>query len=475
MLGSVRSARAAVSPRRLASALVLAASVFAVSLPAAAAEFSLGGYYRLRMELFKSLSANVGLDNVPNGDTTGYWQHRVRLDPKVKLNDNVAFYAQIDLLDNVIAGDYPEIDTAYGNALAEFFSQAALPEHDADSTGIVGDSRRNIAVKRAWAEVLTGIGQLKFGRMGSHWGLGILANDGNDWDSDYGDTVDRIMFITKAGPIYIVPMVDKVAESALYSSGSGRAVDIGTNPASLSNPNDDVDEFVLVGVYRGELSSGGVYGVFRYQPATQAQVYIGDGWGKTKIGPVNVEAEGVYLHGKIANFIPPNVPAHLTATQWGFAAETSVPTRHFIAGLNFGAASGDDASGPTNGTLNNFFFDRDYHVAFLLFRYVMPLDAPPAVSNAVYVKPNVRVDLSDNFTLDGGVVYAKTLTASPTYGTGNYGTEVDLGATWRLYENFEAGVRYGLLMPGDALKPTTATTKLDSLVHGLEGRFLVRF
>ena len=41
---------------------------------------------------------------------------------------------------------------------------------------IVGDGRRNIAIKRAWAEVLTGVGQLKFGRMASHWGLGILAN-----------------------------------------------------------------------------------------------------------------------------------------------------------------------------------------------------------------------------------------------------------------------------------------------------------
>ena len=203
------------SVRRITLALAAAIS-FAVPASASAAEFSLGGYYRMRLELFKSLSTGVGNENVPNGATTGYWQHRVRLDPKIKLNDNVAFYAQIDLLDNVIAGDNPEIDTAYGNALAEFFSQAVVPQGNVNGSGnVVGDTRRNIAVKRAWGEVLTGVGQLKFGRMGSHWGLGLLANDGNDWDSDHGDSVDRIMFITKAGPIYIVPMIDKVAEGAL--------------------------------------------------------------------------------------------------------------------------------------------------------------------------------------------------------------------------------------------------------------------
>ncbi|HVO30537.1 MAG TPA: hypothetical protein VMV18_07370, partial [bacterium] len=99
-------------------ATLLGAATLSVALPASAAEFSLGGYYRMRFELFKSLSAGVDENNVPNGATTGYWQHRVRLDPKIKLNDNVSFFAQIDLLDNVVGGDNPEIDTAYGNALA---------------------------------------------------------------------------------------------------------------------------------------------------------------------------------------------------------------------------------------------------------------------------------------------------------------------------------------------------------------------
>jgi hypothetical protein len=328
--------------------------------------------------------------------------------------------------------------------------------------------------------VMTGVGQLKFGRMGSHWGLGILANDGNDWDSDYGDTVDRIMFITKAGPIYVVPMIDIISAGPFQSNAANglRAFDPRGNPVSLSQPSSIVDEAVLAVVYRGELSSGGAYGVFRQQPSTSAQAFIGDLWGKTRIGSAQIEGEAVYLQARIDNFVPPNTPPTLTATQWGFAVESSLPLGHLTPGLNFGAASGGSSSEPANGSLNDFQFAPDYHIALLLFRYINPGGTPnslPGVTNAIYARPQVKYELFDNFTLDGALVYAQTVASAVTYNRGPYGYELDLGATWRLYENFELGLRYGGLIPGNALQPVNATTPLDKFVQGGEGRFLIRF
>jgi len=49
-------------------------------------------------------------------------------------------------------------------------------------------------VKRVWAKVNTQLGELVFGRMGYHWGLGVLHNDGNCLDCDFGDTYDRVAF-----------------------------------------------------------------------------------------------------------------------------------------------------------------------------------------------------------------------------------------------------------------------------------------
>ena len=43
---------------------------------------------------------------------------------------------------------------------------------------------------------MTPVGQLRFGRMPNHWGLGMVANAGDGIDSDYQTTIDRIMFVT---------------------------------------------------------------------------------------------------------------------------------------------------------------------------------------------------------------------------------------------------------------------------------------
>ena len=54
--------------------------------------------------------------------------------------------------------------------------------------------------------------------------------------------------------------------------------------------------------------------------------------------------------------------------------------------------------------LNNFTFDRNYRIALLMFRYVGVLGGPKAITNCSYVRPNVKWEIMDNFTLDASVV-----------------------------------------------------------------------
>src|SRR5262249_2972879 len=63
-------------------------------------------------------------------------------------------------------------------------------------TAGVNGWRNSIDVKRVWAEYMTPVGQLRFGRMPAHWGLGMVQNSGDGIDSDYQTTVDRIMFVS---------------------------------------------------------------------------------------------------------------------------------------------------------------------------------------------------------------------------------------------------------------------------------------
>ena len=54
----------------------------------------------------------------------------------------------------------------------------------------------SIRAKRAWAEIDTEFGSIRFGRMPWHWGRGIFYNQGSCADCDVGTTVDRVMGLT---------------------------------------------------------------------------------------------------------------------------------------------------------------------------------------------------------------------------------------------------------------------------------------
>jgi len=129
---------------------------------------------------------------------------RLRLEPRINISERASVHAQIDVLDNVVLGSTPE-----GFFLDGTRAPANVPLGAFGGTQVSPQAGRNsltdsIRVKRAWAEVVTPLGLLKFGRMPTHWGRGILENAGGlntfdgtyDYDSDYGDNVDRVMFGT---------------------------------------------------------------------------------------------------------------------------------------------------------------------------------------------------------------------------------------------------------------------------------------
>jgi uncharacterized protein (TIGR04551 family) len=126
-----------------------------------------------------------------------------------------------------------------------------------------------------WGEYLTPIGLLRFGRMPSHWGLGMLANGGDGIDSDYQSTSDRLMLVTgiKKYDLYFAAAWDFANEgpsSASLNERQGQPYDLGEE--------DDVNQYVFVAVRRknpdltkdtlargGFVLNGGAYVVYRNQ------------------------------------------------------------------------------------------------------------------------------------------------------------------------------------------------------------------
>jgi uncharacterized protein (TIGR04551 family) len=136
--------------------------------------------------------------------TQGGADMRFRLEPDIVISDNLRIRSQIDLLGNLVMGSTAQGNSNFYAATGSSsvgprsgYSPVSAQTSSADSpVSGVNSLQDAITVRRAWAEYETPVGELKFGRMPDHWGLGILRNAGDDIDADYQSTVDRIAFFT---------------------------------------------------------------------------------------------------------------------------------------------------------------------------------------------------------------------------------------------------------------------------------------
>jgi uncharacterized protein (TIGR04551 family) len=330
---------------------------------------------------------------------------RLRVDPTLNISDDIRIRSTVDVFDNLVYGSTPE-------SLPGFANNPSLPlplfaaSQNPPQTGLnsIYDA---IRIKRLWAEVMTPLGQLRFGRMPQHFGLGLLANDGNRLDQDYGDNADQVLFATRIAGHYVVPTYSW-SSSGPFGRGGGAGVggDSGFSYFTGENgqrynldPRDDVHSFILVVAKRdkeediaeqiragGIVLNYGVFGVYRTQqfdipnyytkPGGQAvssnpvafpeeyvrrdaNAGIGSFWARFQWDKLKIETEIVGIAGVINGtsttsgdafdpdlfFDGENKP--LWILQAGAAVESNYKMLNdqLTLGLDMGIASGDDAFG----------------------------------------------------------------------------------------------------------------------------------
>jgi uncharacterized protein (TIGR04551 family) len=152
---------------------------------------------------------------------------RFRLNPELHVSDNLRVNSQIDILDNLVLGSTPEgyaLQPGQGG-YETLIRSGYLANGYLDNTQVPPESGVNglddsLRVKRAWAEYSTPVGELRFGRMPHHWGLGMVVNSGDGYDDDTGSTIDRLMFASgiKLLDLMFVGMWDFPNEGALASA-----------------------------------------------------------------------------------------------------------------------------------------------------------------------------------------------------------------------------------------------------------------
>ena len=323
----------------------------------------INGYLRLRGDLMDGLDLGLpyrtdltrgaAYPQFPKSatgkeDTLAGANMRFRLEPTINISEDVRIMAQIDMLDNLILGSTPD-----GYPQSMYYPMVGFSQGQQPPVEGINSIKDSILVRRIWGEVMTPLGLLRFGRMGSQWGLGILANDGgpshvdrgplvtrNDpfspmghcFDCDYGSTADRIMFITKIFGHYVVPMIDFTSEGPYFTQVN----EFAGQPYDLDQL-DDVNSYILAIAKRDKpedieqalaqddwVLNYGVYFVFRnqaldavrYQNEGQhpdqgsnqtiadyavrdLEAYIPDIWIRFMFGKLRIELESVMIIGKI--------------------------------------------------------------------------------------------------------------------------------------------------------------------------------
>ncbi len=421
---------------------------------------------------------------------------RFRLEPTINISEEVWIKSQIDFLDNVMLGSTPRY---YQNFNSPY---AATTVNTSSVQGFnmgAPDSSQMMLVRRAWGEVMTPFGQVRFGRMGDHWGLGMLHNAGNGLFNDFGDSVDRIMFATKINDWIIAPAFDFPNEGVAGVDASGRPFDLGQLDdafqlsAIVGYKHDAEDQEKIL--KRGDwLINSGLYFTYRWQalsfetnPDEEGTISEGemhfynrdlwvmtpDLWFQFLVGTFRLEFELALIYGRLSN--PDQAQwdfedaSPLELVQWGgvLQAKYGLLDDDLHLGLEFAFASGDkDVDGlrapttydqlnnPGDGSFTAFTFNPAYNTDMILYRHVLG-----SVSQTYYFKFWLDFGFLKNsggrqMNLRLDALYSRAVYSATTiHGTNpNIGIELNVSALYKTEDNFFAGVQYGVLFPLAAFK-----------------------
>jgi uncharacterized protein (TIGR04551 family) len=437
----------------------------------------------------EDVGSETGLSSVCKGKTLQFASMRFRFSPQLNLSEDIRIKTTFDILDNYVLGDGPQ--SYYGTGTA---ATSAFPS--TSNAGLGNLSGNLIVPRRVWAEVRNrDLGELRFGLMPDHWGLGMLYNAGNGLDDDYSSDLGRVMGTTKLAGFYLSAAYDFVNEGGL---GAGSGIE---RPGFDSSQLEDLDQFTFSVVRRvpdededtvlarGDVVlNGGARFQLRHQdsiidrskkdPSVQnldATIYTPDVWAQLRYGKLRLEIEAAWMVGHLRNIHDQTSKQYVS--QFGAAFESELRLLNDKLGLFLyaGGATGDSevdglssdanfidhagvtgtgASALNNSRVSTFRFHPAYRVDLILWRNIMR-----QVTGAMYVKPGIGYDfVKDNFgQLFGArvdMIYSRASSAVQTWGNDpNLGVEIDAQVYWRSadgpnqQDGYHAALQYGVLFP----------------------------
>ena len=484
------------------SLLAIMALIFTTGA-ANAADVTWGGTYRVEAVKISNPELSGEKSN------KSYLLHHLVLAPKIVAADGLTIYSRLDLFNNGSFGVTP-IGQVYSVAGETMGSGPGGPATTPSTTTNDNNSNPFSRTQRAGALAITSLyvswaqefGQLIVGRTPVEFGLGTAFNAGNGLFDHYIDTKDIIGYKLVFGNLSFFPMIGKVNEGNV-------------------GEEDDVNDYLIHAQYDNpetDLSIGGIYqirtatyagndlptsnNIGTTQPAGTAPIRV-DGSKSTLMGIFARRSSGDFRIGLEADMLSGETglrtqPGNLNVSLNAFAVAAEIgwkPTESKLSGgLKAGFATGDDPGTPE--TYEGFTLSRNYDVALLMFNH--PLGSADvlrtgqvgsragpvrnaidteAISNAIYVAPNLQYQWKETLSFGGNAVYG-VINKDPIAGgstSRNLGFEVDLNLTWKPYDRLSWITEAAALLPGAAWSAGTTPNADPSFAYGLFTKAAISF
>ena len=389
--------------------------IVAFSAPAAATDVKFSGSYYI----VGYHDDNHALNK--DGASSQFYAQRLRVSTVFKVAEGLTLTTRFDAMERVWQG------TRIG--------------------GTGTEAERNISWERAYVTFKTGIGNLSAGYMQcGTWGT-VFA------DGAYSQP--RIKYVGAVDNLILLALLQKVAEG-----------DIGTGTT-----DSDYDAYALAFIYKFQ---GGQFGVLNFYLPHRGVAETVTVWNnylapyfKMQMGPVYLEGEASVTFGSTE--YDPGFGTDVDRKGYNAYLYANVDLGQLYVGGTAAWVSGDD---PSTVDENETGWDggEDFDPCLILWndnltKWMGPMGTSATtndrMTNALFFQVHAGMKPMDK--LDVRVSYAMASADEKPLGYANddYGTEFDITATYKIYDNLSYMVGFGYLWTGDYFKGANAQAELD--------------
>jgi hypothetical protein len=438
--------------KKLLVVLLSLGLIAAFSMNASAADVKFSGSYYIA-GVYEN---NRRLADTDQAFSRAFIYQRIRIQPEFQIAEGLSLTTRLDVLEK----QWGQTDWRGG------FDDKLSSRRE--TVGVAGGNPRiqeSIEFEWGYMTFKTAVGQFEVGmKQSGKWGTRL---------GDDSQTRPGIDYRTGFGPVTILASYEKLFD-ADTSSQAGYAGKV----------DADVDTYALAALYKFKAGTAGLrYKYYNYaMNRTKAVPY------RSKIsevspylmatfGPVYVESELMYLFGKAKEFEGAGAPATGDVDAAGWAG-------YLMARMNLGPAyvggrivyvSGDDGTDPTKDKTGSAVapsHSNDLNTTLILGSDDMQTRANGSLggaNGATRDSSKINTLLYNMFAgynptaklnIEAGITMATADKKPVGYVSDKYGTEFDITAKYKIYDNLEYMIGAGYLWTGDYFKGNSTANKI---------------